>query len=151
MLAWWLRPNSHIYKIKSHLTFRLTIIFSSFILFISLVCLVANLIGISYLGYVLSYGMMNILYSTFAIYVIARVLEGFVVLLIRGRGAQSLHIVKSFSKKMERRIILFIHLCVIFFWFRMIFRTFGVSQYVCDWILQIGGVMEKTESLSSKA
>ncbi|NOR65626.1 MAG: mechanosensitive ion channel, partial [Candidatus Scalindua sp.] len=137
MVAWWLRPNSHVYKIKSHLIFRLTIIFSSIILFISLVCLVVNLIGISYLGYVLSYGMMNILYSTFAIYVIARVLEGFVVLIIRRRGAQSLHIVKSFSKKIERRIILFIHLYAIFFWLRMIFRTFGVSQYVWDWILQI--------------
>lgn len=139
MVAWWLRPNSHVYKIKSHLTFRLTIIFSSLILFISLVSLVTNLIGISYLGYVLTYGMMNIIYNTFAIYVIALVLEGFVVLLIRRRGAQSLHIVKSFSKKMERRIILFIHLYVIFFWLRMIFRTFGVSQYVWDLILQIAG------------
>ncbi|MBT3881562.1 MAG: mechanosensitive ion channel [Candidatus Scalindua sp.] len=137
IVAWWLRPNSQIYKIKSRLAFRLTIIFSSLVLFISLVSLVTNLIGISYLGYVLTYGMMNILYNTFGIYVIALVLEGFVVLLIRRRGAQSLHIVKSFSKKMERRIILFIHLYAIFFWLRMIFSTFGVSQYVWDWILQI--------------
>jgi potassium efflux system protein len=139
MLAWWLKPNSHIYKIKSRLAFRLAIIFSSMILFVSLISLVTNLIGISYLGYVLSSGMMNILYSTFGIYVVTLVLDGFVVLLIRRRSAQSLRIVQTFSKNLERRIIFFIHLYAIFFWLRMIFRTFEVSQFIWDWLLKIAG------------
>ncbi len=139
MLAWWLRPQSQIYKIKSRLTFRLSIIFCSLILFISLVSLVTNLIGISNLGYVLTYGMMNILYNTFAIYVITLVLDGFVVLLIRRRSTQSLRIVQTFSKKMERRIILIVHIIIVFFWLRMIFRTFGVSQSIWDWFLKIAG------------
>ena len=45
-LAWWLRPKSSIYQIKSRLTYRLSIILGSLILSISLVSLVTNVIGI---------------------------------------------------------------------------------------------------------
>ena len=136
-LAWWLRPKSWIYQIKSRLTYRLSIILSFLILSISLVSLVTNVIGISYLAYVLTSGMMNILYATFAMYVITLVLDGFVVLLIRRRSARSLHIIETYAEQMERRIIFFIHLIVLFFWLRMIFRTFGLYQSTWDWFSEI--------------
>ncbi|MDR4505760.1 MAG: mechanosensitive ion channel [Candidatus Scalindua sp.] len=136
-LAWWLRPGSRMYQIKSRLTYTLSIIMSSLILFISLVSLVINIIGISYLAYVLTSGMMNILYVTFAMYVITRVLDGFIVLLIRRRSARSFHIVEKYAGQMERRTISVIHLIVLFFWLRMIFRTFGISQPFWNWIVKV--------------
>lgn len=139
-LAWWLRPQSQMYQIKSRLTCRLSIILSSVILFLSLASLVTNVIGISsYLAYVLMSGMMHILYVTFAMYVITLVLDGFIVLLIRRRSARSLHIIQTYAAQMERRAISLIHLIVLLLWIRMIFRTFGISKQFWNWILTFSG------------
>ena len=80
--------------------------------------------------------MMTILYATFAIYVITLVLDGFVILLVRRRSARSLHIIETYAEQMERRTIFFIHLFILFFWLRMVFRTFGISQPFWNWILK---------------
>ena len=81
--------------------------------------------------------MIKILYATIAMYAIAMVLEGFVVLVIKGRSTQALHVLKIYKQQMERKIILAIKLVLIFFWVRMVLRSFGLHQATWDWILEI--------------
>jgi small-conductance mechanosensitive channel len=135
LFAWWLRPGSPIYHIKSRLSYKLTISFSIFMLILLLVSLVTNLIGIFPLGHVLVSGMMTIIYLSVAIYVIAQVLDGLVVLLVRRRNAKALalHIVQTYARQMERNAISFIHLVIYFVWLRMVLKTFGVYQHVWNW------------------
>ncbi|MEE9304475.1 MAG: mechanosensitive ion channel domain-containing protein, partial [Thiotrichaceae bacterium] len=134
LFAWWIRPGSPIYQIKSRLSHKLAISFSIFMLILLLASLVTNLIGIFPLGHVLVSGMMEIIYFSVAIYVIARVLDLLVALLIRRRSAQALHIVQTYARQMERNAISFIRLVIYFVWIRMVLRTFGIYQYVWDWL-----------------
>lgn len=133
LLACWLRPGSLVYKIKSRLSYTLVLSLSILTLILSLASLVTNVIGIFPLGHVLVSGMVKILYVSIAMYAIAMVLDGFVVLLIRRRSTQALHIVQTYTRQMERKIIFFIHLVLIFFWLRMMLRTFGLYQSTWDW------------------
>ncbi len=137
MLAWWLRPGSRIYQIKSRLSYVLTLSIGILALIISLISLATNLIGIFPIGHVLVSEMIKILYATIAMYAIAMVLEGFVVLVIKGRSTQALHVLKIYKQQMERKIILAIKLVLIFFWVRMVLRSFGLHQSTWDWILEI--------------
>jgi small-conductance mechanosensitive channel len=137
LLAWWLRPQSLIYQIKSRLSYTLVLSLSILTLIISLTSLGSNVIGIFPLGHVLVSGMVKILYISIAMYAIAMVLDGFVVLLIRRRSTQALHVLKTYKQQMERKIILFIHLVLIFFWLRMTLRTFGLYQSTWDWFSEI--------------
>ncbi len=137
LFAWWLRPGSPIYKIKSRLSYKLAISFSIFMLILLLVSLVTNLIGIFPLGHVLVSGMMTIIYLSVAIYVIALVLDGLVVLLVRRRNAQALHIVQTYARQMERSAIFFIHLVIYFVWLRMVLKTFGVYRHVWNWFSEV--------------
>ena len=137
LFAWWLRPGSPIYQIKSRLSYKLAISFSIFMLILLLVSLVTNLIGIFPLGHILVSGMMTIIYFSVAIYVIALVLDGLVVLLVRRRSAQGLHIVQTYARQMEHSAIFFIHLVIYFVWLRMVLKTFGVYQPVWNWFTEI--------------
>ena len=138
LLAWWLRPGSQIYQINSRISYVLATGSGILILILSLVSLVTNLIGIFPLGHVLISGMVQILYASVALYVIALVLDGFVILLIRRRSTQSLHIVHTYSQQMERKTIFFIHLALVFFWLRITLRTFGIYQSTWNWFSIIG-------------
>jgi small-conductance mechanosensitive channel len=137
LFAWWLRPGSTIYQIKSRLSYKAAISFSILMLVLLLASLVTNLIGIFPLGHILVSGMMTIIYFSIAIYVIKQVLEGLVVLLVRRRNAQTLHIVQTYAGKMERNAIFFIRLIVYFVWLRMVLRTCGVYHDVLDWFSEI--------------
>ena len=139
MLAWWLRPGSQIYQIKSRSSYRLVISFSIFMLVLMLASMVTDLIGVFPLGHVLVSGVMMVIYYSVALYAIAQVLEGLVILLVRRRSAQTLHIVQTYAGQMERNAITFIHLLVYFVWLRMVLRTFGVYQRVWDWF---SGIVE---------
>ena len=134
LFAWWLRPGSPIYQIKSRLSYKLAISFSIFMLILLLASLVTNLIGVFPLGHVLVSGMMAIIYFSVAIYVAGQVLEGLVVLLVRRRSAQAFHIVQTYARQMERNAIFFIHLVIYFVWLRMVLRTFGIYQHILDWL-----------------
>jgi small-conductance mechanosensitive channel len=137
LFAWWLRPGSPIYLIKPRLSYIFTVSFTIFMLILMLVSLVTDLIGIFPLGHVLVSSMMMIIYFSFAIYVVALVLEGIVVLLIRRRSAQALNIVQTYASQMERNAIILIHLVLYFVWLRMVLKTFGVYQHVWDWFSKI--------------
>ena len=137
LLAWWLRPGSSIYQIKSRLSYVLTLSIGTLALIIALTSLVTNLIGIFPLGHVLVSEMIKILYVSIAMYAIAMVLEGFVVLIIKGRSTQALHVLKIYKQQMERKIIFAIKLVLIFFWIRMVLRSFGLYQSTWDWISEI--------------
>ncbi|MHC4267487.1 MAG: mechanosensitive ion channel family protein [Planctomycetota bacterium] len=133
LFAWWLRPGSQIYQIKSRSSYKLAISFSIFMLTILLASMVTDIIGVFPLGHVLVSGMMAVTYFSVVIYIVAKVLEGLVVLLIRRRSAQAFHIVQTYAGQLERNAIIFIHLLVYFVWLRMVLRTFGVYQRVWDW------------------
>jgi small-conductance mechanosensitive channel len=146
MLAWWLRPGSQIYQIKSRSSYRLVISFSIFMLVLMLASMVTDLIGIFPLGHVLVSGVMTVIYYSVALYAIAQVLEGLVILLVRRRSAQTLHIVQTYAGQMERNAIIFIHLLLYFVWLRMVLRTFGVYQRVWDWF---SGIVENKLTLGT--
>ncbi len=137
LLAWWFRPGSRIYQIKSRLSYILTLSISILALIISLISLITNLIGIFPIGHVLVSEMIKILYVSIAMYAIAMVLERFVVMLIRRGSTQALHVLKIYKHQMERKIILAIKLIIIFFWIRMVLRSFGLHQSTWDWILEV--------------
>ena len=134
LLAWWFRPGSRIYQIKSRLSYVLTLSISILALIISLISLITNLIGIFPIGHVLVSEMIKILYLSIAMYAIAMVLEGFVVMLIRRGSTQALHVLNIYKHQMERKIILAINLVIIFFWIRMTLRSFGLYQSTWDWL-----------------
>ncbi len=136
LFAWWIRPGSSIYQIKSRLSYKSTLSFSIFMLILLLFSLSTNLIGIFPIGHVVVSGMMSIIYLSVAIYVIKQVLDVLVALFIRRRSTRSLYIVQSYSQKMERNTIFFIHLVIYFVWIRMVLRTFGLYNQVWDWSLE---------------
>lgn len=131
LLAWWLIPGSLIYQIKSRLPYTVVLSFSILTLILSLASLVTNVIGIFPIGHVMVSGMVKILYVSIAMYAIAMVLDGFVVLFIRSRSTQALHVLKTYRQQLERKIILIIHLVMIFFWIRTTLRTFGLVFRNC--------------------
>lgn len=137
LLAWWFRPGSRIYQIKSRLSYVLTLSISVLALIISLISLITNLIGIFPIGHVLVSEMIKILYVSIAMYAISMVLEGFVVMLIQRGSTQALHVLKIYKHQMERKIILAINLVIIFFWIRMTLRSFGLYKSTWDWISEI--------------
>jgi len=137
LFAWWLRPGSQLYQIKSRLSQKLATSFSIFMLILLLVSLVTNIIGIFPLGHVLVSGMMQIIYFSVAIYVVALVLEGLVVLLVRRRSVQALHIVQTYARQMERNAVFFIHLVIYFVWLRMMLEIVGIYHHTWDWFSKI--------------
>jgi len=137
LFAWWLRPGSQLYQIKSRLSHKLAISSSIFMLILLLASLVTNIIGIFPLGHVLVSGMMQIIYFSVAIYVVALVLEGLVVLLVRRRRVQALHIVQTYARQMERNAVFFIHLVIYFVWLRMMLEIVGVYHHTWDWFSKI--------------
>ncbi len=137
LLAWWLRPESLVYQIKSRLSYILVLVLSVMALILSLASLVTNVIGIFPIGDILVSGMIRVLYVSIAMYALTMVLDGFVLLLIRRRGTQTLHILKIYKNQMERKLILAIHFVMLFFWIRMILRTFGTYQTVKYWFFDI--------------
>jgi len=137
LLAWWFRPGSPIYQIKARLTYVLILSIGTLALIVSLTSLVTNLIGIFPIGHVLVSELIKILYISIAMYAIAMVLEGFVVILIRWRSTQALHVLMIYIQQMERKIILAIKLIIIFFWIRMVLRSFGLHQSTWDWISEV--------------
>lgn len=147
LFAWWLRPRSPVYLIKSSLSHKLTIRFSIFMLTLLLASLVTNVIGIFPLGHVLVSGMMRIIYFSVAIYVIGRVLDVLVALFIRRRCTQAFHIVQTYSRQLERNTIFFIHLFVYFVWIRMVLKTFGLYVPLWNWLWRIAEYQLKLGTL----
>lgn len=137
LLAWWLRPNSLIYRIKSRLSYLLALSTGIVTLLLSLISLVTNAIGIFPIGHIMVSGMVKVLYASVGIYVIAMVFDGFIVLLVRRPGVQALRIVQTYTQQVERKIILVIHLILIYFWIRMTLRTFGLYQSTWNWFSEI--------------
>ena len=137
LFALWLRPGSPIYQIKSRLSYKLTLSFSIFMLTLLTFSLVTNLIGIFPIGHVLVSGMMEIIYFSIAIYVIAKVLDVLVALLIRMRSTQTFHVVQTNARQIERKTIFIIHVFIYFVWIRMVLRTYGLYQSTWDWFSEI--------------
>lgn len=137
MFAWWLRPGSSIYQIKSRLSYKSVLSFSIFMMILLIFSLATNLIGIFPIGHVVISGMMTIIYLSFAIYVIAKALDVLVALLIRRHSIQAFPIVQTYARQIERITIFFIHLVICFVWIRMVLRTFGIYKDVWDWFSKI--------------
>jgi potassium efflux system protein len=137
LFAWWLRPGSSIYQIKSRLSYTSALSFNIVMLILMTFSLVTNAIGIFPIGHVVISGIMTIIYFSVALYVIAKVLDVLVALLVKRRSVQALHIVQTYAGQMERNAIFLIHLVIYFVWIRMMLRTFGVYQDVRDWFSEI--------------
>ena len=82
----------------------------------------------------LARGTVECVLVTVTIYVVMRVFDGLVILLIRRRSAKALRLVQTYAKQMEQRAILCIRFAAIFFWLRGILWIFGVYQPVLDWL-----------------
>ncbi|MFV1977204.1 MAG: mechanosensitive ion channel domain-containing protein, partial [Candidatus Scalindua sp.] len=137
LFAWLLRPGSSIYQIKSRLSYTSALSFNIVMLILMIFSLVTNVIGIFPIGHIVISGIMTIIYFSVALYVIAKVLDVLVALLIRRRGTQAFHILQTYARQMERNTIFFIHLVIYFVWIRMVLRTFGLYQDVWDWFSEI--------------
>ncbi len=137
LFAWLLRPGSSIYQVKSRLSYTSALSFNIVMLILMIFSLVTNVIGIFPIGHVVISGIMTIIYFSVALYVIAKVLDVLVALLIRRRGTQAFHILQTYARQMERNTIFFIHLVIYFVWIRMVLRTFGLYQDVWDWFVEI--------------
>ena len=137
VIAWWLRPASTLYQIKSRLSYRVGLSSCILILILLVTSLVISLFGVCSLAHLLISGMVQLIFGTVGIYIIGLVLNGLVSLFFKKYSARSLHIVRTYTKQMERYTISFIRYALVFFWLRMILRTFRLYQSTWDWFVGI--------------
>ncbi len=101
------------------------------------VALVANIIGSVVLAHLIVVGIIKSVIIGTILYVIARVIDGMVVLLIRKRTIQGLQFVDTYAHRMEHWAVFAVHLIAFFVWVRATLKAFRLYDPVYDWLQMI--------------
>jgi small-conductance mechanosensitive channel len=106
-------------------------------IFALLVALVANIIGSVLLAHLIVVGIIKSVIIGTILYVIARVIDGMVVLLIRKRTIQGLQFVDTYAHRMEQWAVSAVHLVAFFVWVRATLKAFRLYNPIYNWLQMI--------------
>ena len=101
------------------------------------VAVLANIIGSVNLAHVITAGIIKSVMVGVILYVIARVTDGLVILMIRKRTLRGFQFVNTYAQKVENWAVFLIHLIAFLVWVRATLKGFRLYPTFQNWFQQI--------------